>query len=127
MTNIRHFRSEKTSLQIHGPHIYADCCLARRQPIRTVVYPRVLSGQRRAARQLLFVEYNARALTWLVTSNLASKNNTLSLSTQLCRRGHHASEVQHLFLTRSLSEVSWGKVTVVAKNTNTYYLKGMHQ
>jgi hypothetical protein len=40
----------------HGPHTYTDCCLARRQPIRTVVYPRVLSRERRATdRQLLFV------------------------------------------------------------------------
>jgi hypothetical protein len=41
----------------------------------------------------LFVKDNARALAWLVTSNLASKNNRLSLSTLLCRRRHHASEV----------------------------------
>jgi hypothetical protein len=34
---------------------------ARRQPISTVVYPCVLNRQRRAARQLLFVEDNARA------------------------------------------------------------------
>jgi hypothetical protein len=135
----------------HGP---------RRKPIRTVVHPRVLNRQRRAARQvflieirgaasnsaysgypelwilrypahryhavpsqvsnprpshaparqLLFVEDNARALSWLVTSNLASKNNTLSLSTLLCKRRHHTSEVQQHFSTRSLSDVSWGKV-----------------
>jgi hypothetical protein len=46
----------------------------------------------------------------VMTSNLASKHNTLSLSTLLCRRRHHASEVQQLFSTRSLSDVSWGKV-----------------
>jgi hypothetical protein len=40
------------------------------------------------------------------------KNNTLSLSTLLCRRRHHVSEVQQLFLTRSLSDVSWGKVRI---------------
>jgi hypothetical protein len=38
----------------HGPLTYADCCLARRQPIRTGVYPRVLR-QRRVAQQLLYV------------------------------------------------------------------------
>jgi hypothetical protein len=43
--------------------------------------------------QLLFVEANARAPSWLVTSNLASKNNTLSLSALLCRRRHHASDL----------------------------------
>jgi hypothetical protein len=46
-----------------------------------------------------------------VTSNLASKNNTLSLSTLLCRRRHHASEVQQLFLARFLSDGSWGSLT----------------
>jgi hypothetical protein len=53
-----------------------DRCLTCRQPITGVVYPHVLntSRQRRAARQLLFVVDNARA----VTSNLASKYNTLS-------------------------------------------------
>jgi hypothetical protein len=38
--------------------------------------PTCLNRQRRAARQLLFVEDNARALAWLATSNLASKNNS---------------------------------------------------
>jgi hypothetical protein len=96
----------------HRPHTYADYYLAREQPIRTVVFRRVLYRQRRAARQLLFVEDNARALAWLVTSNLASKNNTLSLSTLLCIGDViiSASEVQQLFSTRSLSDVSWGKV-----------------
>jgi hypothetical protein len=94
--------------QTHGPHIYVDW----RQPIRTVVYPRALNRQRRAARQLLFVEDDACALAWLATSNLASKNNTLSLSTQLCRRRHHAREVQRFFSTRSASDVSWGKSVV---------------
>jgi hypothetical protein len=100
--------------------IYADCYLARRQPIRTVVYPRVLNRQRHAARQLLFVEDNASTLAWLVTSNLASKNNTLSwLSTLLCRRRHHASEVQQPFSTRSLSDVSCGKVRSLTEWRNT--------
>jgi hypothetical protein len=79
----------------------------------TVVYPRILNRQRRAGRQLLFVDDNARTLTWLVTSNLAFKNNTLSLSTlhvYMCRRRYHASEVKQLFSTRSVSDVSWGKV-----------------
>jgi hypothetical protein len=71
-----------------------------------------LNRQRRASRQLLFVDENA--LVWLVTSKLASKNNTLSLST-LCRpiwaTACHASEVQQLFSTRFLSDVhvSWGQ------------------
>jgi hypothetical protein len=103
----------------HGPHTYADCCFARRQSIRTVVYPRVLNRQRRAVRQLLCVEDNARALAWLVTSNLASKNNTLSLSTLLCRRLHHASEVQQLFSTRYVSDVSWGKFRRLTEWRNT--------
>jgi hypothetical protein len=102
MPNTRSFLSEKTSLRTHGPHYtYADFCLARRQPIRTVVYPRVLN-RRRAARQLLFVEDNARGL-----------------STQLCRRRHHASEVQQLFSTRSVSDVSWGKVRSLTEWRNT--------
>jgi hypothetical protein len=103
----------------HGPHTCADCCPARRQTIRTFVYLRVLNSQRPAARQLLFVEYNARRLAWLVTSNLASKNNTLSLSTLLCRRRHHASEVKQLFSTRSLSDVSCGKVRSLTEWRNT--------
>jgi hypothetical protein len=47
--------------QRHRPHTDANYCLARSQPIRTVVYPHVLNRQRQAARQLLFVEHNARA------------------------------------------------------------------
>jgi hypothetical protein len=106
--------------RIHRPRTYADCCLARRQRLRTVVYPRVLNRQRRAARQLLFVEGNARALAWLVISNIASKNNTLSLSTLLWRRRYHASEVQQLFKsTRSLSDVSCGKVRSLTEWRNT--------
>jgi hypothetical protein len=46
-----------------------------RQPIRGIVYLHVLNRRRRAARQLLFVVDNACAV---VTSNLASKNITLS-------------------------------------------------
>jgi hypothetical protein len=103
----------------HGPHTYAGCCLARWQPIRTVVHPRVLNRQRHAARQRLFVE-NTRALAWLVTSNLASKYNALSLSTLLCRRRHHAREVQQLFSTRSLSDISWGKVRIVWRMTQAW-------
>jgi hypothetical protein len=57
----------------HGPHTYADCCLARRQLIRIVVYLRVLNRQRLAAPQLLFVDEKARALAWLATSNLLIK------------------------------------------------------
>jgi hypothetical protein len=82
MSNTRRFLSESKFLsryrRTQGPH----CCLIGRQTIRTIAYPHVLNRQRRAARQLLFVEDNARALAWLVTSNLASKNKTLSLSTQ---------------------------------------------
>jgi hypothetical protein len=59
-------------------------------------------GQGRAARQLwLWRTTRARAL---VTYNLASKTNTLSLST-LLRRRHHQR-----FSTRSLGDISWGKV-----------------
>jgi hypothetical protein len=39
----------------HGPHTYADCYIARRQPIRTVVYPRILNRQRWAARQVAYL------------------------------------------------------------------------
>jgi hypothetical protein len=45
----------------HGPHTYADCCFARRRPIRTVVHPRVLNNQRRAARQLYCLSRTMRA------------------------------------------------------------------
>jgi hypothetical protein len=48
-----------------------------------------------------------RALAWLVTSNLACLQCTL-----LCRWQHHASEIQHLFATGSLSDVSWVKSVV---------------
>jgi hypothetical protein len=47
-------------------------CLTFRQPIRCAVYPHVLKRQRRAARKLLFVVDNARAV---VTSSLASWSN----------------------------------------------------
>jgi hypothetical protein len=50
-------------------HTYADRCSARRQSSRIVVYPRVINRQRRAARQLLFVEDNARA-HWHGTTSL---------------------------------------------------------
>jgi hypothetical protein len=66
--------------------------------------PRVLNRQRRAARQLLFVDYNARALAWLVTSNLASKNNTLS--TLLCRRRRHDLSFFH-FIHRHSRSAHW--------------------
>jgi hypothetical protein len=56
-------------------------------------------------------ESNARALAWLVTSNLASKENTLSLSTLLCRWRHHAN--------RSNSSLSWGKVRNLTEWRNT--------
>jgi hypothetical protein len=45
--------------------------------------------------------------------------DTLSLSTLLCRRRNHASEVQQLFSTRSLSDVSWGKVRSLTEWRNT--------
>jgi hypothetical protein len=45
--------------QTQGPHTYADCCLTRRQPNGTV-YQCIFHRQRWAARQLLFVEDNAR-------------------------------------------------------------------
>jgi hypothetical protein len=50
-----------------SPDTYADCC-----PIRTVVYPRILNRQRRAARQLLLVEDNGPRWHgwWLPTSLL---------------------------------------------------------
>jgi hypothetical protein len=76
-----------TSIQIPPdtwPSYLCGLIPRRRQSIRTAVYPRVLNKQRRAAWQLLFVEDNTRTLEWLVTSNLASKNNTLSLSTLYC-------------------------------------------
>jgi hypothetical protein len=49
----------------------------------------------------------------------ASKNNTLSLSTLLCMARHHASEVQRLFSTQSLHDVSWGKVCILMEWRNT--------
>jgi hypothetical protein len=76
---------------------YANYCLARRQPIRPVVYPRVFNRQRRPA-AIVCRGQNALAGDYIVIG-------------LLCRRRHHASEVQHLFSTRSLSEVSWGKVS----------------
>jgi hypothetical protein len=84
MPNTRRF-SLQTPPDTHGPHTYADCCLARRQPIRTVVYPRVLNKQRRTARQLLLVEDNARALAGDFQPRFY-KNKTLSLCTLLYRR-----------------------------------------
>jgi hypothetical protein len=52
----------------------------------------------------------SRTTRALMTSNFASTNNTFSLSMLLCRQRLHASEVQQLFSTRCLSDVSWGKV-----------------
>jgi hypothetical protein len=82
--------------------IWTATSLRGSQSEPAVVYPRVLYRHGWAARQLLFVEDNARTLAQLVTSNLASLH--------CCRRWHHASEVQQLFLTRSVSDASWGKV-----------------
>jgi hypothetical protein len=78
----------------HGPFTYADYCLERRQPIRTVVYPRVLNTyrKRRPARQLYCLSRIKHARWYF-----QPKNNALSLSTLL-------------FSTRFLSDVSWGKV-----------------
>jgi hypothetical protein len=59
------------------PPNQCDRCCTCRQPIRGVVYPRVLNRQRREARQLLFVVDNVRVVV-LHVSNHASKNDTLS-------------------------------------------------
>jgi hypothetical protein len=65
----------------------------------SIVYPRALNRQlRRAARQ-------DKTLALVLPPSLL-KITQLSLSTLLCRRRHHASEVQQLFSTRSLSDVS---------------------
>jgi hypothetical protein len=77
--------------------------------------PARFKWQRRAARQLLFVEGHVRALTRMVTSNLASNNNTLSLSTLLCRRRHHASEV-HSYSRHDLSAMCPGVKSVARQN-----------
>jgi hypothetical protein len=73
MPNTRRFLSAASFSPEHRrtyrPQVNASC-LKCRQPIRGVVYPRVLNRQRRAVRQLLF----ARALA---TSNLASKCHCL--------------------------------------------------
>jgi hypothetical protein len=48
----------------HGPHTSVDCCLARRQPIRTVVYPRVLNEQRRSGSYCLSRTMRTRWQGW---------------------------------------------------------------
>jgi hypothetical protein len=85
-----------------APKINVTACL-HRQPIRCVVYLHILNRQKQATRQLFVCHDNAHAV---VNSNLASKNYTL------CRRRHHANEVQQLFSTHSLSDVSWGMSAV---------------
>jgi hypothetical protein len=102
------------------PSYYVDCSNQNRcLPVR-------LNRQRQAPWQLLFVEDNVHALAWPETSNLASKHSTLSLSTLLWRvdNGIMPSEVQQLFSTRSVSDVSWGKVRSLMEWCNTPGMPG---
>jgi hypothetical protein len=54
---------------------------------------------------------------WLPTS--LPRITHCHISTLLCRRRHHDSEVQKLFSIHSLSDVSWGKVRSMTEWRNT--------
>jgi hypothetical protein len=77
------------------------------QPIKGTVYLHVLNRQRWAAGSYC-LSLTLCAQWWLSTFQTSHCHR----STLVCRWGHHASEVQQLFSTHSLSDVSWGKSVV---------------
>jgi hypothetical protein len=98
--------------------------LTCRQPIRVVVYPHILNRKRQTAIQAAIVCCWQCTRWWLPTSLL--KITHCHRSTLLCRWHHHASEVQQLFSTHSVSGVSWGTVRSLMKGRNTPSWPGWH-
>jgi hypothetical protein len=81
----------------HRPHINA-----MRQPIRAVVYPRVLNQQRRAARQLLFVIDNAGSSIYACAYVLCFIRKSRD---EKLKQGF-LSKIKHFFSTRSLRSLT---------------------
>jgi hypothetical protein len=102
------------------PPSQCDRCLTCRQPIRSVAYPHVLNRQRRAARQLLLVVDNARAVVTCVSHCLITHSScrvsealldetTESLSPNLTK-SDRCNTHSHWLLFRSMWGNPWTSV-----------------
>jgi hypothetical protein len=110
MPYTRSFLSEKTSLQI-PPDTWPSYLWGLLSHPEAANQNRCIPGSYCLSRTMHACWHG----WWLPTSLLKITH----CQSTLCRRRHHASEVQHLFSTRSLSDVSWGKVPSLTEWRNT--------
>jgi hypothetical protein len=111
MPTTRRFLSTQVSLQMPPDTSPPNQCElpARAGSQSEALYQHVLNKQRRAARQLLFVELGGQRA--LVTFNLASKNNTLSCVGDVIMPTRSNSASRH-----ALSAMYPGKKSVVRRS-----------